>query len=176
MNSEVLVGIIGLGGAAIGAAAAFLGIVYQQRAQTKQAIQERLTALSEGAVDVLITELQVLQGHAWKRPEAESAERPEWLQEMSEILGRINLASLHLTDGDLRDALEAACLFGFGHESYLQEHVGLRAGRLLMMAMCVEMQKSLGCYLRREPAPKARLLDQAREAKREVLATPLRDA
>lgn len=178
MSETLLVGIIGLGGAVVGALAAFLGVVYQQRQQARLIDEERRAALSQGAVDSLLVDLEALRDHAWKRPAEEEAAPGwgEWVDEMGHILARMRLAIFRLSDRDLRETLQAASLFGFGNEGHLQEAIGLRAGRLLMMAMCVEAQECLGCYLRREPIPTTEFLPQARREYALVTRRPRSDS
>ncbi|MFZ4150538.1 hypothetical protein [Streptomyces pseudogriseolus] len=174
MSDTLVVGIIGLAGAVVGALAAFLGVVYQQRQQARLADRERRAALSQGAVDSLLIDLEALRDHAWKRP-ADGDVAPgwgEWVEEMGRILARIRLSIFRLSDRDLRETLRAACLFGFGNEDLLQEAIGLRAGRILMVAMCGEAQECLGYYLRREPIPATRFLSQARREYEVVTRQP----
>ncbi|MFI1525541.1 hypothetical protein [Streptomyces griseus] len=171
MRIEIAVGLIGLGGAVVGALAAFLGVVYQQRHQARLAERERRAVLSQAAIDLLLADLENLREHAWSRPENEQLDPAwgGWVTEMGLILARMRLAVLRLPHQDLREMLEAAALYGFGNESALQEAVGLRAGRLLMVAACGEAQKCLGYYLRGEPMPSTIFLSAARDLYRESI-------
>lgn len=170
MGTEIVVGMIGLGGAVVGALAAFLGVVYQQRHQAKLADQQRRVALSEAAIVTLIAELEALREHAWKRPDGEAEDGwREWIDGMGRILGRIRLATLRLPNQDLRETLEAAWLFEFGHSELFQGVVGLRSGRMLMMAMTGEAQQCLGHYLRQEPIPRTDFLSRARRERQAIL-------
>lgn len=170
MGTEVLVGVIGLGGAAVGASAAFLGVVYQQRHQAKLADKQRRLELSETAIDTLIAELEALREHAWKRPDRDAgADWQEWVRGMLPILRRIRLATLRLPDQDMRETLEAAWMFEYGSSEHFQEVVGLRSGRLLMMGMTAEAQQCLGHYLRQEPIPRTDFLSKARRERQAAL-------
>lgn len=172
MGTEVLVGLIGLAGAALGASAAFLGVVYQQRHQARLAKEQRLSALSEQAVDSLISDLEELRSAAWRRPggrDLGSQERGEWIEATGAIITRIHLSVLRISHKELREMIEAACVLGFGDERTLQERVGLRAPRILIVATCSEAQKCLGYYLRQEPIPETQFLRHARDLMQEAI-------
>lgn len=170
MSTEVLVGLIGLGGAVLGAGAAFAGVVYQQRSQAKQEDAKRHLARTEGAIDSLIMELEAFREHAWKRPADETAQGwSEWVAGMSDLLKPMRLSMMRLSDPDLRGMLEAAWLMEFGDQEVLQEAVGLRAPRLLMLAMAAEAQSCLGHHLRGEPLPDTEFLKVAVRTASQVL-------
>ncbi|MFF3094112.1 hypothetical protein [Streptomyces cyaneofuscatus] len=171
MQIEIAVGLIGLGGAAVGALAAFLGVVYQQRHQARLMERERRAALSQVAVDALLADLEELRRHAWVRPDEERLDPAwtDWSAETGLILARLSLATLRLPHPELREMIQAAGVYGFGNEDALQEAVGLRAGRPLMAAVCGEAQKCLGYYLRGEPIPATIFLSAARALYRESI-------
>ncbi|MFD3324076.1 hypothetical protein [Streptomyces sp. NPDC058701] len=173
MGNEVLVGVIGLGGTIVGASAAFLGVVYQQRHQARLAQAQRRDSMAIAAADTLLTELESLSKIAWRRPD-DGSPRDEafrqWTAEMGECVGRIQLAVLRLPHPELREAIESACLFEFGNEVHFQQVVGLRAGRILMNAMCRDAQRCLGAYLRQEPIPSTEFLSRAHR-EREAIRT-----
>ena len=168
MSTEVLVGLIGLGGALVGAAAAFSGVVYQQRHQAKLAREQRRTAMSDAAVNTLITELEKLRTIAWRRPLEEDHGDDQWHNELGDCIDRIRLAALRLPHQELRETIEAACTMAFGEQAEAQDAVGLRAPRLLMMAAAVEAQRCLGAYLRGEPLPTMRFLPPMRRRLEEM--------
>lgn len=176
MSGEVLVGVIALSGTLVGAAAAFAGVVYQQKQQAKLLGAERREALAHQAVDTLVAELEKVRELAASVPY-----RGENPPDFSEILDRhvsvIELAALRLPDKDLREAIQAACILGFGHTESFQAHVGLRtqqvttsvAQRVVMTAMCWDVQKCLGAYLRQEHRPETTYLFQARDYHQSML-------
>lgn len=162
MSDELLVGVIGLSGTLVGAAVAFLGVVYQQRRQAELIRAERRDALSHQAVDILMAELEKIRELAWSVPHGDD-DPPGFGESLSKHVGVIQLAALRLPDRDLREAIEAACVLGFGHEESFREHVGLRVQRGVMVATCWDVQKCLGAYLRQEPRPETTFLFQARD-------------
>ncbi|MET9483664.1 hypothetical protein [Streptomyces sp. NPDC006638] len=172
MPTEVLVGVIGLGGAVVGALAAFLGVVYQQRHQAKLAAKQRLTDLSTAAVDVLMVELEAVRRLAWTRAARDHPMRGTWIAEVAPHVDAIRLAALRLTDRELREMIEAACVYTFGDEETLQEAVGLHMAPIVVMSASTgEAQKCLGYYLRQEPTPETIYLAAARRTYRASITT-----
>ncbi|MEU1596191.1 hypothetical protein ABZ468_25865 [Streptomyces sp. NPDC005708] len=162
MSTEVLVGVIGLCGALVGAAAAFVGVVYQQKQQVKLAQAERRDALAQLAVDTIMTELEELRRLVWS-VSGDAEEPPEFRPQLVRHIDVIRLGVLRLPHQELREAMEAACMMEFGRVDQFQEHIGLRLPRIVATAMCWDAQKCLGAYLRREPLPETTFLFKARD-------------
>lgn len=169
----MLVGVIGLSGAVVGAAAAFAGVVYQQKQQVKLARSERRDAMALQAVDTLIAELEKVRELAWSVPyEEQDEDPPGFVEALEGHLSVIRLAVLRLPDRELREAIEAACVMGFGHESSFREYVGLRVQRGVMSATLGDAQMCLGAYLRQEPRPHTTFLFQARDYYHSMISAP----
>lgn len=155
-------GLIGLGGAIVGATAAFAGVVYQQKHQAQREDAQRLVLLSEGAIDSLISQLELLREHAWRHPgDEEGADYDVWVARLIDLLHPMRLTMMRLSDASLRQTLEAAWLFEFGHSAVLQEEIGLRSTKLVITRMAGEAQDCLGHHLRREPIPRTTFLSVA---------------
>jgi hypothetical protein len=167
MSTEVLVGVIGLLGAVVGAAAAFAGVVYQQRNQAELNRAERRDALAQAAVDTLVAELQGVQRLVSSLP-SDTEDPPEFRGALNRHLDVIELVALRLPDKELREAIHAACHVSFGCLASFQEHVGLPR-KLLTGVMCWDTQRCLGAYLRQDSRPEATHLFQARDYYRSVL-------
>ncbi|MDX3026736.1 hypothetical protein [Streptomyces scabiei] len=162
MSNEVLVGVIGLSGAIVGAAAAFAGVVYQQRNQARLARIERSDALAQAAVDTLTSEIQELRRLVWSLS-SDAEEPPEFREAFSRHVDVIELAALRLPDKELREAIQAACYVGFGSVDQFQAHVGLPVRKAVTSAMCWDVQKCLGAFLRHESRPDTTFLFKARD-------------
>jgi hypothetical protein len=159
MNTDLLVGVIALLGAFVGAAAAFAGVVYQQRHQARLVREERRDVLAERAVDTLIMELEKVRFYVGTWPD--DAMTPERAVNLSGHIAELRLAALRVPHEELRESIEAACILAFGNEPSFREHIKFREKRLLMQSMCHEAQRCLGAYLRQEPLPQTELLGRA---------------
>ncbi|MEV2277849.1 hypothetical protein AB0I72_19915 [Nocardiopsis sp. NPDC049922] len=161
MSTEILVALVGLGGALFGAGAAFLGVVYQQRHQAKHAIRERRATMAEAAIDVITTQVQTLE----KLIHSQAGEDFEWTEQMSDCLGAIRLSALRIPNKDLREAIEAVCDTRFGSGRLMDDYCcgpcpeSLK--RMKIMIMTEEVQESLGAYLRGEELPNTIYLNEA---------------
>jgi hypothetical protein len=162
MSTEVLVGVIGLSGALVGAAAAFAGVVYQQKHQEKMARSQRRDALAQQAVDTLMAELEEARRLVWSVP-GDAEEPPDLPERLRRHIDVIRLAVLRIPHQELREAIDAACMVEFGRFEGFQEHVGLPAPRIVVNAMCWDAQKCLGAYLRQEKLPETTFLFEARD-------------
>lgn len=159
MNTELLVGVIGLLGALVGAAAAFAGVVYQQNHQARLARAERREALARQAVDVLMAELEDLRKLLSSGPDIGPADSPQFLEPLERHLSVINLAALRLPQEELRELIESACNVRFGYDESYREWLGIPPGQgheayqreSRLSAMCRDAQRCLGAYLRQEP-------------------------
>ncbi|MET9158274.1 hypothetical protein ABZX56_11150 [Streptomyces parvulus] len=160
MGTEVLVGVIGLSGALVGAAAAFAAVVYQQKHQARLAQAERRDALAQQAVELVAAELEQLRRLLWPQEGEEPTQ--ESTQRILRHIDAIRLAVLRLPHQELREAIEAACMIEFGRFEGFQQHVGLPQPKLIGNALCWDAQKCLGAYLRQEPLPETAFLFKAR--------------
>lgn len=156
MTPEIAVGLIGmggaLGGALLGGAATFAGVVYQQRHSATRADKERRTEMAMQAVDVILHQTQELKKLAWPPKDEEEL---TWTPQMGECVEVIRLAALRIPDKNIREHLEAACTFKFGASSKLQGDLsaGVDAPAVRMVVTADEAQLMLGAYLRGEAIP-----------------------
>jgi hypothetical protein len=163
MTPEVLVGLIGaggaLGGALCGGLSTFAGVVYQQKRQAAQAAEERHTEMAHQAVDGIMTQVQEL------RKLARAQSKYAWTPTMEELVEAIRHASLRVPHEPLRDLIDAACEWRFGANTFrpgkLAKITDTAPARIELIGL--ELQKCLGAYLRGEDLPALWLLAAAVE-------------
>ncbi|USQ85748.1 hypothetical protein NFX46_19475 [Streptomyces phaeoluteigriseus] len=170
MNTDLLVGVIALLGTFVGAAAAFTGVVYQQRHQARLVREERRDVLAEKAVDTLIMELEKVKFFVGTWPD--DAMTPEHAEHLFGHIAELRLAALRVPHEELRESIEAACVLAFGNERSFREHIGFHENRLLMKSMCHEAQRCLGAYLRQEPLPQTQFLWRAHSFAQSMYTIP----
>ncbi|MFE0257841.1 hypothetical protein [Streptomyces sp. NPDC059010] len=157
-----MVGVIGLSGTLVGAGVAFAGVVYQQGRQAGLLRAERREALAHQAVDTMMAELEKVRALAWSVPHGQE-DPPDFGEALGRSMDVVQLAALRLPDRELREAIEAACVLGFGDEESFRAQVDLQVRRIVMGAMVWDVQKCLGAYLRQEARPDTTFLFQARD-------------
>ncbi|MEV2277850.1 hypothetical protein AB0I72_19920 [Nocardiopsis sp. NPDC049922] len=153
MTPEVLVGLIGAGGALSGALvggfATFAGVVYQQNRQAEQAAEERRAEMAHHAIDTIITQTWGLK----KLLPEWSFKEFEWSPEMDACVDTIRMAALRLPQKDLREPIEAACSYLFGgtpHAHAASPSIPDRPA-IRVRETAEEIQRRLGAHLRGEP-------------------------
>lgn len=150
MQTETLVGLIGFGGAVVGAGGALLGGWLQQRHQARIAKQERREerrlASGQAALDMLIRLRQATASRT-QNPESEDA----WTGAFVDWTVTFDAALYVVPDGEeMREQVfEIVRLIGY-YEELGQTH---QEANLWIDALCREALAVLSAFLREEPLP-----------------------
>ena len=152
MQAETLTGLMGLTGAAVGAAGALMGGWLQQRLQTKaareQQREERRYIAGQTALDMLIR----LRSTAANRVDSLESE-DAWIDVFVEHTTAYEAALLLIPDADdLRERLYAISRVLGHYESLGQSH---QEANTWLDATSVEAIRVLSAFLRQEPLPNA---------------------
>ncbi|QUX27879.1 hypothetical protein KGD83_21745 [Nocardiopsis akebiae] len=168
MTPEILVGLIGAGGALSGALlgglATFSGVVYQQKRQAKQMTHQRQTEMAHQAIDNILRQTQEVKNLAISQ-----GEDFHWTPKMDEQVDTILLWLIRIPHADLREVIEAICTFKLGAHPELQGELSSTFNRpdFRVMLSIYEIQDFLGRYLRGEPIPQPKgILKEAVEGKK----------
>ncbi|MDX3186474.1 hypothetical protein PV334_35295 [Streptomyces sp. ME02-7008A-1] len=152
METEILVGLIGLGGALVGASATFAGVVYQQRRQDLSARRLHRQTQAAGAADTILSDLYELQRVARQGNDGlTESERAERYRGQHDAVARIVLNVQRIPDAELRSRLQQNAFFVLLNPP--EDTRPEMERRESTLWLCVDSIESLGAYLRNEPAP-----------------------
>ncbi|MEU1536137.1 hypothetical protein [Streptomyces fagopyri] len=156
METETLAGLIGLGGALVGASATFAGVVYEQRRQDLNARRLHRQTQAAGAVDTILNDLSELQRVARQGSsgltESELAERYRW---QHDAVARIVLTVQRIPDAEVRSRVRQNAFFVL--LSPPDDTRSAMERRQATMWLCMDSIETLGAYLRDYPAPERNL-------------------
>lgn len=152
VETEILVGLIGLGGALVGAGATFAGVVYQQRRQDLSAKRLQRQAQTAGAADTILFDLYELQRVARQGNDGlTESERAERYRGQHDAVARIVLNVQRIPDAELRSRLQQNAFFVLLNPP--EDTRPEMERREATLWLCMDSIESLGAYLRNEPAP-----------------------
>ncbi|MEU8556016.1 hypothetical protein AB0C80_18770 [Streptomyces anthocyanicus] len=162
MQTETLVGLIGFGGAVVGAGGALLGGWLQQRHQVKAARAERREERRYTAGQTALGMLIRIRHAAANRAEDEESEAA-WTAELIEWSTSFDAALLLIADGDeMRERVfEVVRHLGY-YDRLGQNH---REANDWIDAACGEAINLLSAYLREDPLPSRSVTYRERQAR-----------
>ncbi|MBL1104929.1 hypothetical protein JK361_10035 [Streptomyces sp. 5-8] len=153
MQTETLVGLIGLAGTAVGATLSTGVVVWQQRKAAHDAERVHLLTLAEAAANEVIRLSYEMEDLFEQRDPAEEG----WRAELRQKCRGIDEQSLRIADKDVRTFM------GRIHAELFV--VSTMTGRFSdpghYSALCVDIRQAMGFVLRREPLPEWFLLARA---------------
>ncbi|MFC8230276.1 hypothetical protein [Streptomyces sp. NPDC057287] len=153
METDMLVGLIGLGGALMGASATFVGVVYQQRRQDLSARTLHRRTQAASAADMILSDLYELQRVARQgNGGLTESERAERYRSQHDAVARIVLSVQRIPDAELRSRLQQNAFFVLLNPP--EDARPEMERREATLWLCMDSIESLGAYLRNEPAPK----------------------
>lgn len=153
MQTEILVGLIGLGGALIGAAVSTGAVIWQQRKIARETERTHLLGLSEAAANEVIRLTYVVEDHFAKGVgDKRSPGGRQWHDELQIILRDLASEALRFPDRKVRHLVQ------WGHaeiirdpEGVAQEEASWPTARY--RGICIHFRTAMGTVIRREPFP-----------------------
>ncbi|MET9783609.1 hypothetical protein [Nocardiopsis alba] len=177
MTPEIAVGLIGmggaLGGALLGGAATFAGVVYQQQRQAQLTFAQRQTEITDRALEDVVTQAQELKRLALAQPHTDF----EWTPQMGECVEAIRVSTLRVPYKELRETIDAACMWQFGAASEITggEQGFAEMPGVKVVVMSSQLQQVVGAYLRDDSKVTFPfMLTEAKNKRKEFYEDPLR--
>ncbi|WP_327421257.1 hypothetical protein OG612_32765 [Streptomyces sp. NBC_01527] len=152
MESSVVVGVIGLASALLGAGVTFAGIVYQQRHQARVDREAQRQALATAAVERVLGELSAIQRIVRRSTRDLTAEEAEERRlRLHDHVASILLEAQRIPDPRVRDRVRENASFVL--LSPPEDPRTPDERRMDGMWVCGDSIGCLGAYLREEPLP-----------------------
>jgi membrane-bound lytic murein transglycosylase len=152
VNSELVVGAIGLAGTLAGAGATFIGVVYQQRQQERSTRAHRHQEQATEAVNKILAELYEIQRKARQAADGlAEADREERYRAQHDSVAQITLTVQAVPDEVLRVRIQENVFFVLLNPP--EDSRTERERRMDTMWLCADSVECLGAYLREEPLP-----------------------
>ena len=150
MQTEVMAGLFGVGGALIGAAVSTGAVIWQQRKATHAAERSHLLGLSESAANECIRLSVAIQEFFEQQIDKAPSPEEELRSELRQLRRAVDEQSVRFADKDVRNFISRcqSKLFIASEDRWPIEDPQQ------YIRMCVEIREAMGAVLRRQPFPK----------------------